>query len=136
MSLGMRVHAALVLLVLVAFAPARAAAEDVILLKNGREARGRIVDETDDGVTLDLGIGKMHYPRATIAEVKRDVAAAKVEEAETLVATAQDAREETSLLFEDGRRAGTRVLRVAKSPEGFRFEEEVVLLDTQGAPAG
>jgi hypothetical protein len=110
-----------------------AIAEDVLVLTNGREARGRIVEETDAGVKLDIGVGKMFYPRAQIAEVRRGAPDA-TPAATAPAPQADDAREESALLYDDGRRVGTRTFRVARTPEGFRFEEEVVFLDAKGAP--
>lgn len=112
---------------------ASAAAEDVIVLENGREARGRIVEETDAGVKLDFGAGKMFYARKLIREIRRgtpDAAAAE----KPVPGEIADSREETALLYQDGRRVGTRVFRVARTREGWRFEEEIVFLDAKGVP--
>ncbi len=112
-----------------------ALADDVVVLENGREAHGRIVEETDAGVKLDVGGGKMFYPRGKIKEVRRDAAAAKPAAADAAPASsAEEAREEYSLIYDDGRRAGARTFRVAKGPDGFRFEEEIVFLDAKGLP--
>jgi hypothetical protein len=110
-----------------------ARAEDVIVLDNGREARGRIVEESDSGVRLDIGGGKMFYARARIREVRRDAAPAEKPAAAQPEPTAAE-REEYALLYDDGRRVGTRTLRVAAGLEGFRFDEEIVVLDEKGAP--
>src|SRR5437867_2935472 len=104
-----------------------AVAEDVLVLKNGREARGKILEDTDTGVKLDIGGGTLFYPRAQISEVRRGAA-------ETPVKTAPkapqpvDARDEHSLLYDDGRRVGTRACRVARTSSGWRFDEEIVFL--------
>lgn len=112
---------------------AAASAEDVIVLDNGREARGKILEETEAGVKLDIGGGKMFYPRSKIREVRHG--AEETEPGQTgPEAPAAESREEGALLYEDGRRAGTRVLRTARTPEGWRFEEELVLFDEKGAP--
>jgi hypothetical protein len=123
-----RLFAALVLL-----CAGAAFAEDVIVLTNGREARGKIVEETDAGVRLQIGGGKMFYPRAAIREIRRDEGEDKPAEPPP-APTAGDARDEYGLLYQDGKRVGTRTFRVAKAPEGWRFEEEIVFLDEKGAP--
>jgi hypothetical protein len=108
-------------------------AEDVLVLKNGREARGKIVEETDAGVKLDIGGGTMFYAKSQIAEVRHGAAETKpAAPAEEPAAT--ESRDEYAVLYDDGRRAGTRSLRVARTPEGWRFEEEIVFLDKTGAP--
>lgn len=111
-----------------------ALAEDVIVLENGREARGKIVEETDAGVTLDIGGGKMFYAKSRIKEIRRDAPEPKAAPAPPPAPNAADSREEYALLYQDGRRVGTRVFRAAKTPDGFRFEEEIVFLDAKGAP--
>lgn len=123
----------LVALVLAAAFASPALAEDVLVLENGREARGRIVEETDSGVSLEIGGGTMFYARRLIKEVRRGVADTKTA-AQEPAAEASNVREEFTLLYRDGRRAGTRVVRVVKTQTGFKFEEEVVLLDDKGAP--
>ena len=124
----------LLALFLAAAAASPAAAEDVLVLENGREARGRIVDESDSGVNLQIGGGTMFYPRRLIKEVRRGVAETKPAAQEGAAADASAAREEFSLLYRDGRRTGTRVVRAVRTPTGFRFEEEVILLDEKGSP--
>lgn len=111
-----------------------ALAEDVVVLDNGREAHGKIVEETEAGVKLDIGGGKMFYPRSKIREVRHGATESKPGDTAP-PAPAAESREEHALLYEDGRRAGTRVFRIAKTPEGWRFEEELVLFDDKGAPA-
>src|SRR5262245_33272181 len=106
----------LLALVLLAAAASSAAAEDVLVLENGREARGRIVEETDSGVNLQIGGGTMFYPRRLIKEVRRGVAETKPAAQDPAAADASQAREEFTLLYRDGRRAGTRVVRAVKSP--------------------
>lgn len=114
---------------------ASASADDVLVLENGREARGRIVEENDSGVTLDLGGGRMFYPRRMVKEVRRGAPTPATEGAASSAAKPDGAREEHALLFRDGARAGTRALRASRTPAGgWRFEEEVVLLDEKGAP--
>lgn len=115
-------------------AAAAATAEDVIVLENGREARGRIVEETDAGISLDIGGGKMFYARKRIKEVRRDAPEPKPEGPAAPEPAGEDSREEFSLLYQDGRRVGTRVFRAVKTPEGFRFEEEAIFLDEKGHP--
>ena len=112
-------------------------AEDVLVLRNGREARGRIVEETDAGVRLDLGAGSMWYRRDQITEVRRGTPDNDATPPATAAGRSADAdtREEYALLYHDGRRVGTRTFRAARTPEGFRFEEEVVFLDEKGVPS-
>jgi hypothetical protein len=116
-------------------AASTAFAEDVLVLTNGREARGKIVEETPLGVKLDVGAGKLFYPRDTVREIRRGSTETKPAPAAAEAPAPDDAREEYALLYEDGRRVGTRTLRVARTPAGFRFEEEVVWFDEKGAPA-
>ncbi len=114
---------------------AHASAEDVLVLTNGREARGKIVEETDAGVKLDVGAGRMTYPRSLIREIRRGSSGEKTPTPVAPPTVAEDARDDFALLYDDGRRVGTRSLRTAKTPGGFRFEEEVVLFDDKGAPS-
>lgn len=112
-----------------------AGAEDVVVLQNGREIRGRIVEERPDAVKLDIGGGKMTFRRAQIAEVRRERAVP--EAAAPGEAPAPDPalrREEHSLLYVDGERVGTRAFRAAKLPDGYLFEEELRFLDPKGVP--
>jgi len=127
----------LVVAIAILLAASAASAEDVVVLENGREARGKIVEETDAGVQLDVGAGKMFYPRAMVREIRRGAAPAQAPAAAPTAdaAGAADSRDDYSLLYDDGRRVGTRTVRVAKTATGFRFEEEIVLLDEKGAPA-
>ena len=118
--------------------------EDVLVLTNGREIRGRIVEEREDAVRIDVGGGRMTYRRDQIASVVRETAppaaaapgaapgAAGAGDAAT--AEVPDRREEFSLLYADGVRVGTRVFRSNRLPEGWLFEEEVVQLDAKGVP--
>ncbi|MCE9637095.1 MAG: hypothetical protein K8T90_15430 [Planctomycetes bacterium] len=113
-----------------------ARADDSILLENGREIRGRIVEERDDLVKIDIGGGKMTYKRSQIREVRREKVAAP-EAAAAGPTTPFDAaakREETALVYVEGQRVGTRTLRTSKLPDGWLFEEEVRVLDASGAP--
>jgi hypothetical protein len=126
-----RFAAALAVLMAVA---ASAVAEDVIVLENGREARGRIVEETDAGVTLDIGGGKMFYAKSRIKEIRRDAPEPKPAAGAAPAPAPTDTREEYALLYQDGKRVGTRVFRATRMVDGFRFEEEVVFLDDKGLP--
>jgi hypothetical protein len=119
----------------VLLAAATASAEDVLVLANGREARGKIVEETDAGVGLDVGAGKMFYPRAMVREIRRGTTQTPPSAPVAEAPEAADSREDYSLLYDDGRRVGTRTVRVAKTAAGFRFEEEVVLFDEKGEPS-
>ncbi len=121
--------AAALVLALAALAPA----EDVLILENGREARGRIVEETEAGVKLDFGGGKMFYARKLIREIRRGTEDGPAE-SPLPPGEVADVREESALLYQDGRRVGTRIFRAAKTREGWRFEEEVVFLDEKGVP--
>jgi hypothetical protein len=62
---------------ILASSPVRA--DDEIRLKNGSVIHGKIVRDDKDGVTVDLGQGRMNIPRRDILDVKR-VAAAPAEE--------------------------------------------------------
>ena len=117
-----------------AVAASSALADDVLVLENGREAHGRIVEESDAGVSLEIGGGTMFYARRLIKEVRRGSPETKPAAAKQDAADASQVREECSLLYRDGRRAGTRVVRTMKTLTGFKFEEEVVLFDDAGAP--
>jgi photosystem II reaction center protein PsbP len=141
---AMRLLAAVVLVPFVLFAAPRAAAEDVIVLENGREIRGWIVDEKPELVKIDIGGGKMTYRRGEIREVRRDPNTPKDAAAKDAAGSAPQGpatpfeaaarREESSVLYSDGERRGTRVLRTTKLPEGWLFEEEIRRLDAAGAP--
>ena len=111
------------LLILAALA-ASAHAEDVLVLTNGRKARGEIVEENDEQVRLKLAGGILTYPRSMIVEIVRD--AAPEPGAQAAPAPAVGDREEYGLLYRDGRRVGTRVLRFLQSSRHVQFEEERV----------
>jgi hypothetical protein len=120
------------LLVLVASAAARA--EDVVLLKNGREVRGKVVEERADAVKIDIGGGKITFRRDQIQEVRRQgTIEGATADPSSLGTEPATRREEHALLYLDGERCGTRTLRSTKLPDGWLFEEEVRLLDKEGA---
>jgi len=126
-----------VLVVALCVLAADASAEDVVVLTNGREARGKIVEETPEGVKLDVGAGRMFYPRAMVREVRRGSTeeTPKTAGPDAASAPAPETREDYALLYDDGRRVGTRTLRTSKTPGGFKFDEELVSFDDKGAPA-
>ena len=98
-------------------AAAAAFADDVVVLTNGREAHGKIVEETDAGVKLDVGGGKMFYPRKLIKEVRHgapDVKPAAAPEP----STPAESRDEYSLLYDDGKRVGAPAYGVARTCGG------------------
>lgn len=118
-----------------------ALADDVIVLKNGREIRGRIVEEREDAVKIDIGGGKMTYRREQIASVQREGASAPAAPtaptggaATPVPDTIGARREEHFLLYADGARVGTRVFRASRLADVWMFEEEIVHLDAKGLP--
>jgi len=128
-DLGMRSlfrRAALIVAFVTAFVPS-IAAEDVIVLKSGRELRGVVIDETDERVRVRIEGGSLWYPRDRIREIRRDV------DADT-AAAADQARTEHFLLYSDGRRVGTRVLRYTPRKNGHQWESHVVFLGEHGMP--
>ncbi|HOX07626.1 MAG TPA: HEAT repeat domain-containing protein [Planctomycetota bacterium] len=77
-----RIHATYLVIMLVACSAAagtRAAADDLIKLKSGKELQGRILKETETTVEVELRFGaskmQMVYNRADIESIKRDVPA-------------------------------------------------------------
>src|SRR5437870_5754527 len=103
--------------VVVALAAA-AFADDVLVLTNGREVRGTVVEDTDAGVRLEIAGGKMFYPRKLIREVRRGAAETKTETPPAEPAGPAETREEYALVYDDGRRVGTRTFHASKVPEG------------------
>lgn len=102
-----------------------ARAEDVLILKNGREARGQIVEETEDKIRLRMGSGSMWYPRSALKEIQRDEEdAAPAKDAEK----ATYSRDEQGLLYRDGVRVGTRTLHVVERADHIQFEEQLDFL--------
>lgn len=130
----MKIPHALLGILMVLLAAHAAVADDVIVLTNGREIHGRIVDERPEAVKIDIGGGKMTYRRDQIAEVRRASAAATAPaEGPGLATDPGTRREEHGLVYLGGDRAGTRVFRATKLPDGFLFEEELRVLDAVGA---
>ncbi len=107
---------------------AQARADDVLVLSTGREVRGEIVEENDTQVKVRIDGGALWYPRSRIVEIRRDVA--EGEDA----GTADQAREESAVLYADGERAGARTLRYLPRGGGHQWEESVVFLGSDGMP--
>lgn len=118
-------------------APRPCAADDVLVLQNGREIRGRVVEDRPDAVKIDIGGGKMTFRRDQIREVRLERAAeaagGTAGEPTELGTDPAARREETAVLYVDGERAGTRTVRATRLPDGFLFEEEIRLVDAAGA---
>lgn len=115
-----------------------AVADDVLVLTNGRTVSGRIVEETDEAVALEIGGGRVWYPRSRISEVRRDGgdggerAAAGGEETGDdgeSEATVHGAllRESYGLVYDGDERRGVRELRIHRTDAGgLRLEERLV----------
>jgi hypothetical protein len=117
---------AALLLILLAVAPA--GADDVIRFQNGRSVSGRIVEENDRTVTIEIaGSGRLTVPRKDIAEIVRDEAGAEEPGAGNAV------RSEHFLVWSGKRRVGTRALRVReRDGGGFVLEEESTFTNEKG----
>lgn len=120
-----------VLVLLAAFA---AAADDVVVLKNGREIHGRIVEERPDLVKIDVGGGKMTYRRDQVEEVRREPETAPAPTGPERATDPEARREEHGLVYLGGERVGTRVFRASRLPDGYLFEEELRVFDADGKP--
>lgn len=112
-------------LVAVLLAPARA--EDVVVLTSGREIRGKVLETTEERVRVDIGGGSVWYPLDRVKEIRRDAGSAAADPGATL--------DEHALLYSDGRRVGTRVLRRVPRKDGHQWEEHVVFFGADGTPA-
>lgn len=125
--------AILALLALLGLAVVSAFADDLIVLKSGRRARGKIVEETEAGVKLEVSGGTLFYARSQIEEVVRNARPtiagdAPKEPARELV------RRDHAVLYEGDRRVGTRSFTLWKQKDGaFQLEEDLVWLDAAGA---
>ncbi len=105
-------------------------AEDVVVLTNGSEWRGRICRETEREIEIEAvgrsgSVQRVSLPRARIAEVRR----APRDGAEPVLG-AREESEEWFLLHAEGRIVGWRrvsVTRVRSSQfSGWRLEEEIL----------
>ena len=103
-------------------------AEDVVVLSTGREIRGRVLEETDTQVHVGLAGGSVWYPLDRVKEIRRDADSAAAD-------AAASARAEYALLYSDGRRVGTRILRYVPRKDGYQWEEHAVFFGTDGKPA-
>ncbi len=115
-----------------------ARAEDTLILHNGREIKGTVLEADEDHVKLGIGGGSITYPRSIVKEIVRGEASSDGSStgAPTPAAEpAEPAREEHALLYIDGKRGGTRVFRALERVGGFQFEERVTFLDAEGKPA-
>jgi hypothetical protein len=121
------VPAALVVASLLVLVPS-ARAEDVVVLKTGREIRGKVLEKTEDRVRIEIAGGSVWYPLDRVQEIRSDDSAAPG-------ATEESARAEHALLYSDGRRVGTRVLRHVPRKDGHQWEEHVVFFGPEGTPA-
>lgn len=113
-------------------APAPAVAEDVVILTNGSEWRGRICRENDDEVELESvgesgSIQRVTLPRARVAEIRRAKRGA-----DTPSAGVSDEDDAWFLLQAEGRVVGWRNVRIARVTSsrftGWRLEEEILEL--------
>ncbi len=103
-------------------------AEDVIVLTTGRELRGKVLEETVDRVHVAIAGGSVWYPLDRVKEIRRDESVAVLD-------AKNPARTEHALLYSDGRRVGTRVLRYVPRKDGHQWEEHVVFFGEDGMPA-
>ena len=108
--------------------PSLALSEDVVVLTTGREIRGKVLEQTEDRIRVDIGGGSVWYPMDRVKEVRR-------EDDSAAPSAADVARNEHALLYSDGRRVGTRVLKYVPRKDGHQWEEHVVFLGEDGHPA-
>jgi len=121
------IRSALILLVVLIATPA--VLGDVVVLKNGHRQSGKVVEETEKHVVLEIpGLGRITYARRDVKEIVRDEPVpAKKEEVGDLL------RVEHSFVWSGDRRRGTRSVRVRKMPTGdLQLEETVVFYDDKG----
>ncbi|MGE0192095.1 MAG: hypothetical protein AB7T63_08640 [Planctomycetota bacterium] len=116
----------------VAEPPAPAVAEDVVVLTNGSEWRGRICRESDDEVELESvgesgSIQRVTLPRVRIAEIRR-----APRDGDAPAAGVSDEDDAWFLLQAEGRVVGWRNVRIARVTSsrftGWRMEEEILEL--------
>lgn len=134
--MGEAMRALLRALGIVLLAASSAAAEDVVLLENGREIRGTVVEDEPGHVKVDLGFGTMTFRRSQVREVRRakaDPAAGPAEPGASSDLAAR--RVESAVLYVKGERRGTRSFRAVSLPDGWSFHEEVRLFDAKGGIA-
>jgi len=132
MAMTVRLRLGTILLTL-GLCVATAHGEDVLILRNGRKARGEIVEETEQRVRLRMAAGSLWYQREMIQEIIRGEKEPDEAEPAPLVSVA-GGREEHSLLYRDGKRVGTRVFRLIVRADHFQFEEELQFAATDEEP--
>ena len=109
-----------------------AAFGDVIVLKSGYRQSGKIVEETEKHVVIEVeGIGRITIQREAILEILRGDPSAKEEPEEE---KSDLLRVEDSFVWSGERRVGTRSVRVRKLENGdLQFEEDSTFYDDKGA---
>ena len=104
---------------------------DVIVFKTGGQQVGKIVEETETHVVMEVeGVGKVTYSRVKIKEIQRKGPqpdpGKKGERGELL-------RFEDCFVWSGDRRIGTRSVRIRRMPDGtLRLEERTVFYDAKG----
>jgi hypothetical protein len=117
--------------------------EDLLRLKNGREFRGRLVEENAKSVTFVFRGSEIVLPKRlvkTIERAERRVVAKKAAVAKEKILTAGDRLEERDdyyFVYYRGRRVGWREVRVAKTASeghrsGYKFDARTVFLKRDG----
>jgi hypothetical protein len=132
------------MLVMLLAASGIAAAEDVVLLKDGQEVSGKILSETEKEIRILVGESEFILPRSLVAEVRRGDAkppeGAPEEKAPDAVRLRADGRVITGkILAEDEK---TVTMRVGEATLGFdkevlewiRRDGETRRLDAPAAP--
>jgi hypothetical protein len=122
-----------ILVVLVLALASGTLADDVLRLRNGAEIRGRIVEETDDAVTVDLRIGgRMTVARSQIEEIRRGAG----EPAKPAEPGGKMEREGTFLVLGPGAKLeGWRITRTYRRDDDRLFESETGFLAEGEQPA-
>lgn len=117
------------ILLLLLFAPDLFA--DVIVFKNGGRQEGKIVEETDEHVVIDVeGVGRITYARSKVKEIQRSEPGPDLPEKGE---RGEITRIEDSFVWSGDRRRGTRSLRVRRMEDGsLRLEERIFYYDTEG----
>jgi hypothetical protein len=112
-------------------------AGDRIVLTNGREVRGRIVEETDEKVVVELAMGgRMEFARSRVKEIVRDAAPEESGADEPEDRSGELTTEATFLVYGPERRLrGWRRTREYRRGEERLFESVTAFLEDGDEPA-
>ena len=98
---------------------ALAVGEDWVHLRNGGLLKGKVVEETDDSVVLEMSAGKMRIPRARVRLIERNADSRAVGKVETR-------RDEWFLVLHRGKVTGWRHVVATQGPNVYQIEEHTV----------